>query len=279
MIKDEPGFACVQNEGAFLVDSSGAVARSFSSAVPDSAYLKSKACCMRVPYLMDGVFTAMVNATLGDKLRGSGDPAHRLQAFNGYGVIGMTEKKGVGAFRYGLKMSSQPQYGAQGMDFILNSFMNNLMIRSLVAQAESDYGNHPKNLVCAGKTPGTYAVDSDKYVNQQRAMKRLSTVIGKDWLAMTGLQRGLVRHEYEFVNDLKGQDHSNLSGGENARFQAAIDVLNSKSDESAKWEYYRTNVYPFRDPLGKTSMRSWSRLDDNEVLEIRRKIPRAPAQD
>lgn len=275
IIRDEPGLACVQNEGAFLAKANGEVVETYGS---DADFRKAKACCIKIPYLSSRIFSVMSNFALGEKLKGGGDPAQMLQGFNGYGVIGITEKAGVGAFRYGMRMRDQPQYGAQGMDFILNSFMNNPMIREFVRRAEDEYGNRPKSLICAGKSPGTYAFDSERYVDLQRGMKRLNTVIGKSWGAMSGLERDLVRWEYGFVNDLKGKDHPNLSVAENRAFQAAIGELNRLGDETAKWNFYRSNVYPYRDTLGKTSMRSWRRLDDAQILEIRRKILAAPAQ-
>lgn len=276
IVSNEPGLACVQNEGTFLAKSNGEIVDAMGG--PVRLFSKSKACCMKIPYITPRVFNLMANHALGEKLRNTGgDPANLLQGFNGYGVIGITEKTGVGAFRYGMRMRDQPQYGAQGMDFILNSFMSNPMIREFVRREEENYGHSPKSLICAGKADGTYVTQSDRYVNMQRGMKRLHTVIGKSWSGMTGLERALVRHEYGFVNDLKGKNHPNLSAAENTRFQAAITQMNSLSEE-AKWNYYRTNVYPFRDTLGKTSMKSWSRLDDGQILEIREKIKAAPAQ-
>jgi hypothetical protein len=156
--------------------------------------------------------------------------------------------------------------------------MNNPMIRELVRREEENYGIHPKSLICAGKPDGTYLLDSNKYVDMQRGMKRLNTVIGKSWGEMSGLERALVRHEYGFVNDWKGKDHPKLSATENRVFQAAIARLNEIGDEAAKWSHYRSNVYPYRDTLGKTSARSWKRLSDDQVSSHRERILEAPDQ-
>ena len=271
IISDEPGYACVQNEGAFVTNAKGQLVQSFNDDYSDSTFQKSKACCMKIPYLSSRVFTAMANTAMGDRLKGGGgDPAMTIQGFNGYGVIGMTEKKGVGAFRYGMRMRDYPQYGAQAMDFLLNSFMTNPLVRTLVEKAESDYGNRPKHILCSGKTPGTYAVDSEKYVNQQKAMKRLTTVIGKEWGEMSGLERALIRHEYGFLDET-------WIGLHPATAPAVQELKNAKT-EAAKWAIYRTKIYPERNTLGKTSLKSWKRLEDRQILEMRRKIMSAPAQ-
>ena len=277
ILSDAPGFACVQNEGAFLTDQNGKVVESYD--VNPARLSKSKACCMKIPYVSKRIFSIMANTALRDHLSSnSGDPAKDIQAFNGFGVIGLTEKAGVGAFRYGMRMRDQPQYGAQGMDFILNSFMSNPQIRQLVGQQEARYGKYPRNVICSGKRAGTYAVDSDKYIDMQKGMKRLATVIGKDWSALTGLEKGLVRHEYEFIIGLKRVDHPKLTPAQNERLQAAIDIFEVKGDEAAKWNYYRSTIYPLRDTLYKVSTKSWERFSDSEVLDMRQRILDAESQ-
>ncbi len=279
VIRDEPSLACFQDQGGFLASPSGEILKNYSLGYDDSTFSVKKACCLKIPYASVSSYTAMSHIFVRQKLNGKNeDPAHTLQAFNGKGVIGITEKAGVGAFRYGIPMKSSPQYGAQGMDFIVNSFMSNPMIRSFVKTAEETYGRKPKSLLCNGKSAGAYAIDSNHYVELQRGMKRLSTVIGKEWASLSGLEKGLVTHEFGFVAEQRGKNQTNLSESENARFQTAASRLEEMAAGPAKWDYYRSNVYPFRDTLGKTSQKSWQRLTDAQVLEFRQRILSAPPQ-
>jgi hypothetical protein len=279
ILRDEPSLACFQDEGGFLASPSGEILQNYSLGYDDSTFSVKNACCLKIPYASVSSYTAMANIFVRQKLGGKGeDPAHTLQAFNGKGVIGITEKAGVGAFRYGIPMRSSPQYGAQGMDFIVNSFLSNPMIRSFVKSAEEKYHRKPKSLLCNGKGAGTYAVDSDHYVDQQRGMKRLSTVISKPWASLSGLEKGLVTHEFEFVSEQLGKIQTNLNDSENARFQTAAARLEGMGDGPAKWDFYRSSVYPFRDTLGKTSQKSWKRLTDAQVREFRDRILSAPPQ-
>jgi hypothetical protein len=280
IVSDQPGFACLQNEGAFFADADGKLVQSFNDDFKPSVFSKSKACCMAVPYLATNVFSQMANRKVADVLNGgSSDPAKLLQGFNGRGVIGLTEKTGVGAFRFGLDMAANPQYGAQAMDFILTNLLSNPAIRHLVDDAQRNYRTTPKSVICSGKSAGTYAVDSEKYLNLQKRMKRFTTVIGKDWGALAPREKSMISAEYDFVDQLAGVDHPKLSADENARFQSAITRLDGISDPSAKWNYYRSSVYPFRDTLGKTSQRTWEHLTDDQVLDVREKALAAPLQE
>lgn len=277
VLSEKPSLACFQDQGGFLATPSGEIIENYSLGYDDSTFSVQKACCMKVPYASVSAYTAMANIFVRQKLSSkSEDPAHTLQAFNGKGVIGITEKAGVGAFRYGIPMKSSPQYGAQGMDFILNSFMSNPMIRSFVKSAEETYQRKPKSLLCNGKAAGAYAIDSNHYVDQQRGMKRLSTVIGKEWESLSGLEKGLVTHEFGFVTEQAGKTQLNLSESENARFQSAVSRFGGMADGAAKWNFYRSSIYPFRDTLGKTSQKTWARLTDTQVREFRERILRAP---
>ncbi len=276
-----PGFACVQTEGAFIADLSGNVTNNFGYSAEDGQVdlSMSTACCMKIPYQSDRVFSLIANKELASHLSGSGNtPEKILQKFNGLGVIGKTEQAGVGAFRFGMSMSTQPQYGAQGMDFILNSFLGNPAIRSMIESAEKDYGKNPKSLMCAEKDAGTYAVDSDRYTDMQKKMKRLNTIIGKNWTELSPSERLMAEREYSFVHDMIGVDNPNLTARQNAALQTAIRNYESQGSDAAKWAYYQSSIYPYRDTLGKTSMKTWSRFDDSQVLEMRRKILTAPAQ-
>ncbi|MBS1960970.1 MAG: hypothetical protein JST04_02055 [Bdellovibrionales bacterium] len=296
-----PGYACVQNEGAFLTDEGGKVVDAFDADADTKAKLrKDKACCMKIPYISQRAFTALANIELTNAIGNSGSPESRLQSFNGKGVIGITEKRGVGAFRYGINMKRYPQYGNQAMDFILNSFMNNPAIRKLVEDAENDYGKHPKSLICVGKKAGTYALDSDKYVENQKEMKRFTTVIDKSWSALTKKEKAMFEvakdakgnvikrevngkleplpSEFTFVLGMAGKTMPNLSDEENQRLQTAIAGFDEVPDGAAKWEYYRSKIYPLRTTLEQTSQKSWSRLTDEQIDDIREKIKVAPAQ-
>jgi hypothetical protein len=177
-----------------------------------------------------------------------------------------------------MSMSTQPQYGAQGMDFILNSFLGNPAIRSMIDTAEKDYGKNPKSLMCASKDAGTYAVDSDRYTDMQKKMKRLNTIIGKSWADLSPSERLMAEREYSFIHDMVGVENPHLTPEQNRLLQTGIGVCESSPTDAAKWVYYQTYVYPFRDTLGKTSMKSWDRFDDSQVLEMRRKIKAAPSE-
>jgi hypothetical protein len=170
-----------------------------------------------------------------------------------------------------MKMSDYPQYGAQGMDFILNDFMTNPEIRDLVESKEKKYGHFPKSVLCSGKKSGTYAVDSDKYLDMQKKMKRLATVIGRGWSSLSTHEKGMVRHEYEFLADLE-PGNPKLDPEDDRKLQAAIQQLGRISDDSAKWDYYRKAAYPYRNTLYKTSTRSWKRFSDDQILEFRQRI-------
>jgi hypothetical protein len=281
---DGPSLACFQNEGGFLAKADGTLVKNYNEQVSDSTFSVKKACCMRIPYASYTAFSAMANIHARNTVSRNEDPMIAIQRFNGLGVIGLTEKAGVGAFRYGMQMSKDPQYGAQGMDFVVNSFMGNPAIRAIVAQAEEKYETKPKSILCAGKSAGTYSVDSEKYVDRQLAMKRLRTAVGKSWGDLGGLHQQMVAREFDFVTEFtksgkSWQDYPGLSRAENDQLRAAGLQLSKITGSAAKWDYYQKNVYPYRDTLGKVSKYSWSRFTDKEIQDFRQRIKAAPSQD
>jgi hypothetical protein len=279
ILVDGPGLACVEGGGSFVADANEKVIDAFG--LPVDGFSVSDACCTRIPYVSKRAFAILANQTVADKIKeGGSDPSAALQRFNGTGVIGLTEKSdSVGGYRYGIDMEKYPQYGDQAMDFILNSFMGNPMIRHFVDQAEAKYDVPPKSLICSGKGPGTYTIDSDKYVDRERDTVRFSSVIGKSWSALNSQEKGMVRGEFDLVISQKDWQRPGLSEAEYPRYQAAVEHFASISGDEAKWNDYRKNVYPFRNTLGRTSSKSWKRLTDSQVLGIRQKILAAPSQD
>lgn len=268
----KPALACFNQEGPFLADEKSGEILWNQLEDPGAASVR-EACCVRIPYASYTFFYALANRFVKDKLNASGKPEEILQSFNGRTkLMGITEKKGVGAFRLGINTKTDPQYGYQGMDFILNSFMSNPVIRSEIADAEKFTGKKPKSLLCIGKGTTPYAIDSDYYLKKSKQTVRFAELAGKSWDGMTPLQKSLMRHEWTLMADAGSKRNPKHTDAEYADYQAKLRAFASQSSDASKWAYYQQNLYPYRKTLYQTSMKSWSRLSDDDVRRHRAQI-------
>jgi hypothetical protein len=270
VLSDEPALACFQNEGAFIADAKGAVIQDYGQ---KGAFSLAKACCIRVPYASSDAFYLLANEFMRTKLNASGKPEAVLQRFNGSTkLMGLNEKAGVGAFRLGLNLQKDPQYGYQGMDFILNSFLSNPSVRAVVEQVEDIHGK-TKSLLCSGRQAGAFAIDSDHFLEREKNSERFEALMGKSWEAMSGAEKRLMQHEWKLMLERKGARNAKHSDAQHADYRKKLDDFEKVGGDAAKWAYYRERIYPgYRRTLEQTSYRSWKRLTDEQVRDVRHSV-------
>lgn len=283
-VSKHPVLYCAQYEGDFMADLDGNFIATGRPQVDKSTWSINRACCLKVPYdNYDAISDLLATKFVADRLQsiplGKNDPAYMLQSFNGFTSLmgiserGTVEKPIVGQFRLGLNLKDSPQYGYQGMDLILNTFMNNPAIRALVQNAENRTGKKPKSALCIGKKSGAYAIDSEFYVNKQKQALRFGALIGKDWDTMSASQKSLMKFEWDLMAYNKDKTNPKLSDDENAAYRKLVDLLGNQPNDAAKWAFYQNQIYPtYRKTLYQTSLKTWGRVSDDDVRETRRKV-------
>ncbi len=286
---DGPALACKQGRNVYLASQSGEILKVIGERVGELSV--ADACCMKIPYASEDVFAIAANVYLGHEVdshfsKHKNSPedtaliaAMAVQGFNGKGPIGLTEKKGVGGFRFGIDTSVDPQYGYQALDTVLNSFINNPMIRALVDYAEETMGRNPKSILCQGKGDGAFAVDSEYYAKKQKDIERLKPYRGKAWSQLGTLQKAAMVREMGFAMDSQNNSHSNLTPTERESLIQGLRAMAEVKTDAERWEVYRAKVYPYRSTLFKTSSKTWKRLEDAQVIEYRGRILNAPSQE
>lgn len=268
---DEPSYFCQQDSGGFFTDANGKVTESVGSS--DSKF--AGACCIQVPYRSNSVLDLLANEYMRKHLADKGTPEKILQSFNGgkATLMGINEKDGVGAFRLGINMVKDPQYGYQSIDFILNNFMSNPSIRNMIEQIQRIHGKQSKGVLCSGRAPGPYAVDSNHYLEKQQNSERFAVLMGKSWSAMTEKEARLMRHEWALMlKDTQGVNNPKISPSENADYQSKLKAFTGKGNDAEKWAYYKSNLYPYRRTLGQTSKKSGLPMTDDQMRETRAKL-------
>jgi len=194
---------------------------------------------------------------------GKNDPAFRIQHFNGFSrLTGRGET--VSPFRTGINLYKTPIYGYQGMDFVLNSFMSNPYINSLVDAAMKEVHSNYKSILCQDvPVPGVYQIDSDYYYEKFRDAPRLEGLKGKSWATMTAGEKQVMDQElsdnsvyfrwikyFNLKEQLIGTRLKNLAN--NVTVQMVVD-------------YYFKEIYQSRNTPSKASPNPWGDLKSDQL--------------
>lgn len=268
---DEPSYACQDDFGGFLTNMKGEVTEDYGATGKKFA----GACCIKIPYRSDHAFDLLANEFMRKRLNGAGSPEKVLQSFNGgkATLMGINEKAGVGAFRLGINMVKDPQYGYQGADFILNNFMSNPSIRNMIEDIQRIHGKEPKGVLCSGRSAGPYAIDSNYYLEKQNDSERFAVLMRKSWSAMTEKEARLMRHEWSLMlKDTKGVENPKISAPENKVYQSKLNAFRALGTDGEKWSYYKANLYSYRRTSGQTSKKSGLPMTDSQMRETREKL-------
>ncbi len=150
---------------------------------------KDNSCCLKLPFLakdsavLDSALTIyflkkmLATPAAIDSLYKS-EPEFRVQKFNGFtNMMGGAEK--VPAFRLGVNFYQTPAYGYQVMDYIANALMPSQEIRTMISQAETQFGVTMNHLICIGKPAGNYQIDSSEYFEKHKNSTRLQLLADK----------------------------------------------------------------------------------------------------
>jgi hypothetical protein len=218
-------------------------ADSAEGAVSDSP--SDNECCVEVPVsakraeekkfsIEDALIMEYVRKTQYSQIRGEKDPAFRLQHFNGFSHL-MGGAEGVPVFRSGVDNFKNPNYGYQGMDFILNSLVSNPYIRSEVERISKTTTAKYESVLCQDvSVPGLYQVDSDTYYKKNRDSIRLESVKGREWETLSPREKKVLLGELA---------HPKVARRLRTRFQTLPAELESRS----KLEEIKPPMLPLSD--------------------------------
>lgn len=161
----------------------------FSSLVDAQSYNKN--CCIKTHYDLSGEYGAkrvstylyfkqIMNLNHYNPMAGKynqKDVLKRLNTFWGASrTTGTYPSASISPFRLGYNTFHDPNYARQIMDFNLNSFMRSGYIKKYIDFMKKRYGKGHKSLLCVGKKPGNYKIDSDHYFNKINETKRMKPI-------------------------------------------------------------------------------------------------------
>jgi hypothetical protein len=196
--KTEKHFVCVGqvNDGKVIDDTHGF---SSHSSLADAKAL-GNTCCVETTYPMsyneggrriatymyfDQIQNPKINIPLAKNYQSSIE--HRLNTFLGMSTtVGTYPSYRISPHRVGVNSYTDPNYGRQIMDYMLNSFMRSGEVMKFISDAEKTHNKKRVSLLCYNQKPGTYTVDSDMYFSKIKKTGRMKPIKalfdqGKSW--------------------------------------------------------------------------------------------------
>ncbi len=181
---------------------------------------------------------------------GSNDPAFKLQAFNGFSKL-MGGAEAVSVFRSGIDLTKNPAYGHQAMDYILNNLAANpWLVREIERQKQDlKLKENPPSILCEGKTPGQYYIDSKHYFDLHRNTPRMTSILNKPYDQMTIREKKVIMGEIyhliksgQYPQEIDGKSVNIVFKGTEADHKAKFKFVTSEGQQEVKESQHLKNI-------------------------------------
>ncbi len=266
-------------------------------------------CCLEIPYgkqELESVSHLLDDASIANFLKEeiindgrfrSKGPEFLIQKFNGFSDL-MGAAEGTDSWRLGTNFFQDPNYGYQAMDFIMNSFLNNPVITSLINEGvaqleEKGLNSSYSSVLCIDKQPGVYGIDTEYYFKKTADTPRMQSLYehyknGGSFIDLSDRQKNVFRQEIyklrayfpifdSIIQDEIGEDKAleevDVTPESEKKMKAEFDKL---IESSGVFQKYFSTIYESRKTLSLASTHQssyrWERMHDDEIKKIRRQL-------